>query len=248
MDFLRKLLAGFAAFYVSRANSCVDLLWNLKIFILPSLWAKKYFSFSLVSLSRLPKRHSTYKREKIKAKGVFFAETVFQYHFRTFIKKMSDVWANKFWQDFQNCFLCVQSKFLSRKLCHKKKFFNLSSLWAEKQIIFCWNFLARLPKRHSTCPKKTFEEKRFFLRTCNLCINFWLSARNSDFYRDILGRVVKNPTHMSGKTFCRSKKNFEEYNSFSPFLQFQQKYFSPQANLSREGCQSKLMSVQRNVS
>ena len=59
-----------------------------------------------------------------------------------------------------------------------EKYFSSSFHHIEpKKPTFSWIFQTRLPKRHFTCPKKTFEEKRSLLRKCNLCIIFGFSAK-----------------------------------------------------------------------
>ena len=100
-------------------------------------------------------------------------------------------------QDLQNCFLCVQRNFLSR-ISAQIDFFHQFITLSGRKVTSDWNFLARLPKRHSTCPRKNYEEiSDFFGETVTP------KLKSLEFRQRKFGRVVKTALYASGWTFWR---------------------------------------------
>ena len=67
-------------------------------------------------------------------------------------------------------------------------FFVISTLWAKNCVGFRWNFSKRLPKRHSTCPRKKWKKKE-------ICEEPLIFSSISDFYQNNIGLLAEKFRH-----------------------------------------------------
>ena len=111
-------------------------------------------------LARSPKRQSTCKKEKFEEKSVLFAATRIFVSLSDFQQKSLEVWQKKIATVVKTAFYVSRGN-IEWIWCENFVFSSFHHL-ERKKSTFDWNFLARLPKRHSTCPRKSFEERSDF--------------------------------------------------------------------------------------
>ena len=104
---------------------------------------------------------------------------------------------NETLQDFQHSFLCVQRKFSSEISVKFKIFHPFITLSREKSTLI-WFFLARSPKRQSTCKKEKFEEKSVLFAATRIFVSLSdFQQKSLEVWQKKIATVVKTAFYVS---------------------------------------------------